>query len=191
MGSWVDVVSSDVFPPAAENQSEKAWKLQRKIMNPAMLRFGRPVLQPWNDLSGLGNWNDFFYFYVLAFSHAMAGLHVVGGVSYLFEYVWCITAEWRRSSFSRNLFSFLIKSSFGVSVFGYYVCFLEGVQLDQTKFLNILLLIDRLLGGKDGRKEGKVCCLLSSSPRADRASNISRWVRTKEKAKTSHKLRPH
>lgn len=45
-------VSSDVFPPAAENQSE-GWKL--KLMNPAMLRFGRPVLQPWNDLSGPGN----------------------------------------------------------------------------------------------------------------------------------------
>ncbi|PYH68809.1 uncharacterized protein BO88DRAFT_51856 [Aspergillus vadensis CBS 113365] len=59
-----------------------------KKMNPAMLRFGRPVLQPWNDLSGSGNWNDFFiFFYVLAFSHAMAGLHVVGGVSYLFDYV--------------------------------------------------------------------------------------------------------
>lgn len=71
-------------------------------------------------------------------------------------------------------FSFLIKSSFGYPFLITTYVLLDGVQLDQTKSLNILFLIDRLLGGrKDGRKG---MCLLSSSPRADRASNISRWV---------------
>lgn len=66
MGSWVDVVSSDVFPPAAENQSEKAWKLQRKKKNePCNASFRSTRLAALERPIRFGELKWLFYFFRL------------------------------------------------------------------------------------------------------------------------------
>lgn len=193
MGSWVDVVSSDVFPASVRKSIWKGLEIAKEKNEPCNASFRSTRLAALERPIRFGELKWLFYFFRLGL-FSCNGRAACCGRRKLFIWV-CVMYYGRMTAFfifEEFIFPFWLSllSGFRFLVTTYYL--LDGVQLDQIKSLNILFLIDRLLGRRmDEWKEGKVC--VSWTPRR---GQIVRQIfpggfEPKRRQKPSHLLRPH